>query len=98
MRFDRSGRALYGNGFDHVGIKRSLDQKPNFAVSFALLQIAGCFVEYGDEFPADDFSLLLGVSDTIEFSEEAFRRIYTHDVKSETVAVHSQRVFEFVLP
>src|SRR5262244_2521098 len=96
MGFDRGRGTLNGNRFDYVGIKGSLYEETNLAVSFTLLEIASSLIEDSNEFPADNFALLFGVCDAFEFRQESLGRIHANDVQTEPVAVHSQSVFEFV--
>ena len=74
MGLDGGRGAFYRDGFDDVRIERALDQPSNLAVGFVGLEFLGFFGEDGDEFPADDFALLLGVGDASQALPESGRR------------------------
>jgi len=63
VRLDGGARALNRHGFNNIRVQSALHQITDFAVGFALLQLLRFFGEDGDEFPANDFSLLLRIAD-----------------------------------
>ena len=97
VRLDSCRGPFDGDRLDDVRVEGSLDQQANFAVRFAALKLLGFFREHRDEFPANDFAFLLGVSDALQFVEEAVGGIHADDVETEPVAQHFESLFEFVL-
>ncbi len=89
-------RTFNRNRFNDIWVQSSLDKETDFAVGFPLLQIAGSFLEDGDEFPADALALFFGIGDAFELREKAVGGVDADDVKAKTLAVHRERVFEFV--
>src|SRR5208282_6339219 len=95
---DGGGRTFYGNGLDDVRIEGSLDEPGDSTLSFPFLEFLGFLGKDGDEFPANDFALLLGVSDAHKLVQEAVRSVHADDAEAQAIPEHLQSVRKFVFP
>src|SRR5579864_8823907 len=82
MGLDSRGGPFYRDGLDHIGIQGSLNQEPNFSVSFAALQLLRLFGEDSDEFPADAPAFLLWIGDSLELREKSFGSVHADDAQA----------------
>ena len=97
MGLDGGGGTFYGDGLDDVRVECALDEPFDLAVGIASLEFLGFFGEHGDEFPADDLALLLGVGNACELVQEAVRGVHSDHAETEAVAQHVKSVGKFVL-
>src|SRR5579859_2627471 len=68
---DSGGWRLHRDGLNDVRVECSLNEPSDFAVGISTLQFLGFLGEDRDEFPADDFSLLLRVRNANELVQKA---------------------------
>ena len=85
MSLDGGRRA--GARFDHIGIKRPLNQEPDIA------NRRGSFFKDTDEDLPNDLSFLLRVGDTLEFFEKAISGLDMDEVNDE---VGPKRLFDLL--
>src|SRR5579859_4141093 len=95
MGLDGLRRAAHADGFDDIGIERALHKVIDAALLFA--DLFGLFVEYGDEFGADEFALLLAVGHTFEFGEETGGGVDRIEIEAEVAAKMLLDFGEFIL-